>query len=118
MAEKPTKKPRKTTSSANGKAQTKSTVTPINAGKGGETHNRVPQPSAVASAAERKIADHKIADHKTADHKIANQEVLEQIRIRAYELFEQRGRHEGHHHEDWVRAEVEILAKFQRDKSA
>ena len=113
MAEKPTKKPRKSASSGNGKAQTKSTVTPINAGKGGETHNRVPQPSAVASAAERKIAD-----HKTADHKIANQEVVEQIRIRAYELFEQRGRHEGHHHEDWIRAEVEILAKFRSDKSA
>ena len=113
MAEKPTKKPRKTTSSANGKAQTKSTVTPINAGKGGEARNRVPQPSAVVSATE-----HKIAEHKTTDHKIANHEIVEQIRIRAYELFEQRGRHEGHHHEDWVRAEVEILAKFQRDKSA
>ncbi len=118
MAEKPTKKPRKTTSSANGKAQPKSTVTPINAGKGGETRNRVPQPSAVASAAEHKTADRKIADHKTTDHKIANQEIVEQIRIRAYELFEQRGRHEGHHHEDWVRAEVEILAKFRSDKSA
>lgn len=44
--------------------------------------------------------------------------VLEQIRFRAYELFEQRGRLDGFDQEDWARAEAEILAKFQRGKSA
>ena len=32
----------------------------------------------------------------------------ELIRARAYELFEERGREEGHEWEDWFRAEKEI----------
>jgi hypothetical protein len=44
--------------------------------------------------------------------------VLEQIRFRAYELFVERGRLDGFDQEDWARAEAEILAKFQRVKSA
>jgi hypothetical protein len=44
--------------------------------------------------------------------------ILEQIRIRAYELFEQRGRLDGFDQEDWTRAEVEVRARFQREKSA
>jgi hypothetical protein len=42
----------------------------------------------------------------------------EEIRIRAYELFEQRGRQEGFHDEDWSRAEAEVMAKYRRGKSA
>ena len=34
--------------------------------------------------------------------------VEEQIRTRAYELFEARGREEGHDLEDWLEAEAEI----------
>jgi Protein of unknown function (DUF2934) len=33
---------------------------------------------------------------------------LEQIRTRAYELYEARGREEGHDLEDWLEAEAEI----------
>lgn len=33
----------------------------------------------------------------------------EQIRARAYELYEQRGREDGHEQEDWLTAEREIL---------
>ena len=47
-----------------------------------------------------------------------DQRIEEEIRIRAYELFEQRGRLEGFHDEDWARAEAEVLAKYRRDKSA
>jgi hypothetical protein len=54
------------------------------------------------------------ADHKSS----GDQRIEEEIRIRAYELFEQRGRLEGFHDEDWARAEAEILAKYRRDKSA
>jgi Protein of unknown function (DUF2934) len=32
----------------------------------------------------------------------------EQIRARAYELYEERGREDGHHEEDWLTAEREI----------
>jgi hypothetical protein len=47
-----------------------------------------------------------------------DQRIEEEIRIRAYELFEQRGRQEGFHDEDWARAEAEVVAKYRRDKSA
>jgi hypothetical protein len=46
------------------------------------------------------------------------QRIEEEIRIRAYELFNQRGRQEGFHEDDWTRAEAEVLAKYRRDKSA
>lgn len=41
----------------------------------------------------------------------------EQIRQRAYELYEERGRHHGFEQEDWARAEAEIRNKYQ-EKSA
>ncbi len=34
--------------------------------------------------------------------------IEEDIRKRAYELFEARGREDGHEREDWLRAEEEI----------
>jgi len=37
----------------------------------------------------------------------------EEIRQRAYELYEARGRQDGFEEEDWIRAETEILAKYQ-----
>lgn len=45
-------------------------------------------------------------------------ELLEQIRIRAYELFEQRGRAEGHEVEDWLQAEDEVLRKTANTSAA
>ena len=38
-----------------------------------------------------------------------NQALLEGIRLRAYELYELRGRENGHDLEDWLRAESELL---------
>jgi len=37
-----------------------------------------------------------------------------EIRRRAYELFEERGRIPGDEHEDWVRAEREVLARYRQ----
>jgi hypothetical protein len=39
------------------------------------------------------------------------QELEHQIRLRAYELYEERGREDGHELEDWLRAEAEITEK-------
>jgi hypothetical protein len=91
-------KPRKTTSAKQGAPQ-KSTVTPIGPSSNvGETGNR---------------------EFQSTDHRpTGDQRIEEEIRIRAYELFEQRGRLEGFHDEDWARAEAEVLAKYRRDKSA
>lgn len=40
--------------------------------------------------------------------------IEEQIRRRAYELYEQRGREDGSDLEDWYRAEAEIAQKKAR----
>lgn len=36
------------------------------------------------------------------------QDVQEQIRLRAFELYQQRGKQEGYDLEDWLQAEQEI----------
>jgi hypothetical protein len=41
-----------------------------------------------------------------------------QIRLRAYELYEARGREDGHELEDWLRAEEEITRKKVRTIAA
>ena len=38
-------------------------------------------------------------------------DLQDQIRTRAYEIYEQRGRHHGFAEQDWLQAEAEILAK-------
>ena len=45
-------------------------------------------------------------------------EIEEAIRDRAYQLYEERGRQEGFHLEDWTRAETEVLSRYRREKSA
>jgi len=45
-------------------------------------------------------------------------EMEEEIRRRARELYEERGRQQGFHEEDWKRAEEEVRARYQREKSA
>jgi len=36
-------------------------------------------------------------------------DVEEEVRLRAYELYEQRGKEDGHDIEDWLQAEFEII---------
>ena len=111
-------KPRKTTSSKQ-TGQPGSTVTPIGpAGNLRETQGRA------ATQAEPRVLDPRNQDQGTHDQRNqdhrhqADARIEEEIRIRAYELFEQRGRQAGFHDEDWARAEAEVLAKYRRDKSA
>ena len=42
------------------------------------------------------------------------QELEDQIRLRAQELYEARGREDGHELDDWLRAEAEITQKKVR----
>lgn len=99
MAIKPSNKPRKTQSPKPGASQQKSTVTPIGQGTN------------VAESSNRSFPP---ADHRPS----GDPKIEEEIRVRAYELFEQRGRLEGFQDEDWARAEAEVMAKYRRDKSA
>ena len=46
------------------------------------------------------------------------QESENQIRLRAYELYEARGCQDGHEEEDWFRAKEEIAIKKFRTASA
>jgi Protein of unknown function (DUF2934) len=41
-----------------------------------------------------------------------------QIRLRAYELYEECGREDGHELDDWLRAEEEIMQKKARTIAA
>jgi hypothetical protein len=41
-----------------------------------------------------------------------------QIRLRAYELYEARGKEDGHDRDDWLRAEEEIKKKKVRTAAA
>ena len=42
----------------------------------------------------------------------------ERIRQRAYQLYEERGCHDGHHEKDWVQAEEQIRDEFGFHKAA
>jgi hypothetical protein len=44
-------------------------------------------------------------------------DIVEQIRARAHELFEQRGREEGHDMDDWLQAEAEVTQQQQQQKA-
>jgi hypothetical protein len=46
------------------------------------------------------------------------QELEHEIRLRAHELYEARGREDGHELEDWLRAEEEITHKKARTIAA
>ena len=42
----------------------------------------------------------------------------DEIRRRAYELYEQRGYLPGHEYDDWFTAEREVLARYNQQRSA
>lgn len=44
------------------------------------------------------------------DTGLRSPELEEQIRTRAYEIYEQRGRDEAHDIDDWLQAESELMA--------
>jgi DUF2934 family protein len=41
-----------------------------------------------------------------------------QIRLRAYAIYESRGREDGHDLDDWLQAEAEILGRQKRASAA
>ena len=47
-----------------------------------------------------------------------NSGIEEEIRIRAYELYLERGSVDGYHTEDWTLAESEVLSKRKQERSA
>lgn len=49
---------------------------------------------------------------------VITEAVEETIRLRAYELFEERGRGDGHDSDDWLRAEEEIRGNTKLQQAA
>jgi hypothetical protein len=47
-------------------------------------------------------------------HKTGEMEVMDRIRARAYQIFEERGGEFGRDHEDWLRAEEEVYEELLR----
>ena len=45
-------------------------------------------------------------------------ELEDQIRLRAYQLYEERGREDGHEQEDWFRAKEDLTIKKFRTATA
>jgi hypothetical protein len=55
------------------------------------------------------MAKGKIRESQESSPDLPSAEQLDEIRRRAYELYEARGGEEGHDLEDWNQAEAEIL---------
>lgn len=53
------------------------------------------------------------SDPTPIDAGLRTPELEGKIRARAYEIYEQRGRDEGHHIEDWLQAEAEVTGKLR-----
>jgi hypothetical protein len=51
---------------------------------------------------------------KTTPNVIADPKLEKEIRRRAYVLYEQRGREDGHDIDDWLRAETELTAQAMK----
>jgi hypothetical protein len=68
---------------------------------------RTPKSKAPNSKAESVVTRPEVAKVTTQAVELNNV-----IRVRAYELFEQRGREHGRDFDDWLRAEGEVLARF------
>jgi hypothetical protein len=73
------------------------------------TANRKAEPENIAAGTSQKKPASNVMSIRKASPEAAHH--MEQIvRRRAYELYEQRGREDGHAQEDWLRAEAEVLS--------
>ena len=55
---------------------------------------------------------------RTRNEGLTQVELAAEIRRRAYKLYEQRGRIDGHAQEDWAQAEAEVFESEQRPVAA
>jgi Protein of unknown function (DUF2934) len=62
-------------------------------------------PAAVKASVSKQVA-------KVANVTTRTVDLQEEIRLRAYEFFQQRGYEHGADFEDWIRAEKEVLSRF------
>jgi hypothetical protein len=80
-----------------------------------------PAAAPVATKPEPKIAPEprkKLEMVKTEPRRVVPINVEEEIRRRAYELYQQRGARPGGEREDWLAAEREVRRRYQQQQSA
>jgi Protein of unknown function (DUF2934) len=70
---------------------------------------RVKSPRTTKPKAEKKVLQ--MPENGTGRNGLAASDLQSEIRVRAYELYEQRGRVAGYEEEDWLSAEREVLAR-------
>ena len=58
------------------------------------------------------------SDPTPIDTGLRKPELEEQIRARAYDVYEQHGRQKGHDLDDWLQAEAELTGKKAKSASA
>jgi len=94
MATKKTTGISKTTSSRKPKTTTQNRVTPID-----------------------RASDNGASSVETFPSATIHPGLEEEIRRRAYELYEERGRKDGLHDEDWARAQTEVLQRYRKESA-
>ncbi len=82
------------------------------ASKAGTKKARTTQPPVPIDTAKSPVAA------KSANAVGTPQDALEQIRRRAYELYEQRGGQHGYHEQDWLQAESEVMSRSRSSRTA
>jgi hypothetical protein len=64
------------------------------------------------------IPNHKPFPRQVTMKPLHPEALMEEIRRRAFALYEERGREPGYAEQDWLRAEAEILARRRADDEA
>lgn len=105
----PAKTPRKTSAKKSAVKQ----PTPINSRPSASS-----TVSALEDAPNASVLEHAPHSSVQPSSTTVHPSIEEEIRRRAYELYEERGRHDGFEQQDWARAEEEVRGKYQREKSA
>ncbi len=66
-----------------------------------------------AVAAGTESRDHNLAESKQRRPQLAGAPSLEEIKLRAYEIYVERGRIDGFEEVDWLQAERELTEKYK-----
>ena len=85
--------------------------TPRNSKKNGNSSEVQVTPETTFQAS---VSDAKFTAPSETRRNVVPINLEDEIRRRAYEIFEERGGVPGNEHEDWLRAEREVLARYQQ----
>ncbi len=81
-----------------------------------ERKSRAGKKSAEVTPIDR-VSDHGASSIENFPSSTVHPGLEEEIRRRAYELYEERGRQDGLHQEDWERAQAEVLTRYQKESA-